>query len=256
MSHPNVVYWPPVFSAVAASANTAKIAPVQSMTVNQFATYGGNLTLNSNPTLEQNPNGPYIYDGVIRTVSLTATGNPAVTFTVNGIGVAVDGSGNPTGNLGPISEAGLAPNAGTVYTAHIFKTITSIVASSQMAGGTTISAGFGSSGIAGYVFMDTNRASWYASVQGAVVNRATLTYSVYGSLTKPETPSTVGNILVYPYGEIPAFSDMLTNPIAQASTNQLGQINFPVALVWATIANNTTNDEAFVFTVLQQGLRS
>lgn len=255
MSHPNVVYWPHVFSATAALANTAVIAAAQNINANQYANYGGKLTLNSNPTLESNPNGPYIYDGVIRTVSLTATGNPAVTFTVNGTGATVDGNGNPTGNLGPISEAGLAPNATTVHTTHIFKTVTSIVASGAMTGGTTVSAGFGSSGIAGPIFMDTNRSAWYAAVQGAVVNRTTLTYSVYGSLTKPETPSTVGNLLVYPY-PVPAFQDMLTNPINAATANQLEQINFPVAMIWATVAANTTNDEDFVFTVVQQGLRS
>ena len=256
MSHPNVIYWPTVLSAVPATANTAVIAAPQNISVPQFAISGGSLTLNSNPTLVSNPNGPYIYDGVIRTVSLTATGNPGVSFVVNGIGATVDGSGNPTGNLGPISSNALTPNAGTVYTNQIFKTITSIVASGGMAGGTTVSAGFGSSGIAGPVFMDTNRSAWYGAVQGAVINRATLTYSVYGSLTKPEIPSTVGNLLVYPYGGIPAFQNMLANPINAAPTNALEQINFPIALIWATIATNTTNDEAFVFTVLQQGLRS
>lgn len=249
MSHPNVVYWPHVFSAAAATANTAAIAAPQTLTA------AASLTLNTNPTLQPSPNGPYIYDGVIRTVSLTATGNPATTFTVNGIGVAVDASGNPTGNLGPISEAGLTPNAGTVYTTHIFKTITSIVSAGAMGAGTTVSAGFGKDGIAGPVFMDTNRSAWYASVQGAVYNQSAMDYSVFGSLTKPETPSTVGNLIVYPY-KVPAFQNMLTTPITNATTNELEQVNFPVAMIWATVADNTGNDEDFVFTVVQQGLRS
>ncbi len=242
MSQPVVVYWP------AAVGNTGTISSSQNYAG------AGNLILNSN--LRNSPvstSGPYIYDKMIRTVSFTSPNNlSALNITITGLGSAVDGAGNPTQPLDtPIVEVRAGPNVNTVNTAHIFKQIDSIAVSGAAA---ALSAGFGSSGITEYVFMDYNKIGWYASCQVQVLNRATLLYTTYESLTKPETVNSMyGNLDVFP-AQIPGFP--VNAGMTAASTNQIAELPFPIVMTWVTISANTTAAEALYFTVLQQGIRS
>lgn len=230
MSIPTTLFWPSSVN------NLAAIAPLQD-------TSGvGNLGLLSM--------GPFVMPQMARTVALTSANNLAArTFTINGISAAVDGTGNPAGPFVVFSEAIAGPNANTVYTARIYKSITFISVDGAVVG---ISAGYGTSGITSYVFNDYNRSAWYASVQVQPINRTALTFAVYQSLTKPENINiALGNLTAYP-NPIPAFAVIA----AGATTNQLVQLPMPVTIVWATIAANTGNNEQLYLTLLQQGLRS
>lgn len=240
MAQPIVVYWAP------AVGNETAIASLQTLTG------AGNLALNSNQrNSDVSTHGPYVYDKVIRTVSLTSANNlSARTFTISGLGSAVDGSGNPTGPFSATTETRVGPNANTVYGAKIWKRIDSIAVDGAV---TAVSAGFGSTGITEYIFMDYNKSSWYAACQMQLLNRATLTYTVYESLTRPETPNPAGYLDVWA-AIIPGFA--VAAGMTAATTNQIAELPFPVTIIWATILANTTAAEAAYFTILQQGTHS
>lgn len=238
MSQPTVIYWAPV------TGNTAVISSLQNYSG------AGNLTLNSNvPNSPISNNGPYVYDGVARTVSFTSANNlSARTITITGIGSAVDANGNPTQSLGTvITETLSGPNANTVNSAKIYKQIDSI---SINGAANALSVGFGASGIGTFTYTDYDRTGWYASCQTAVYNRTTLTHTVYLSLTKPETIDyKYGNLIAYPQA-IPTF------PLGavDSAVSQLLAISIPVVLAWVNV--KATAGDSMYFTVLQQGIRS
>jgi len=226
MSIPIVIPWLPV------TGNTAAVAPVQTLAA------AGPLALNANvPNL---PNGPYRFDRVARTVTITGAGN----FTITGIGSPVDANGNPTQVYALISEV----VAGGATSVNVYVEVDSIVAA---AAGANYSAGFGATGVTDYVFLDYNRTMFQASVQLQFVARTALTATVYQSLSKPQTVnSAFGNL--DNFQPIPAFavSVALTGAIA----NQIGNTLSPVSIVWATMSGTVA--DSLYFTVLQQGLRS
>jgi hypothetical protein len=261
MSHPLTIYWPPSVS------NKAVIASSQPVGA------GGNLVLNSNiPSSQVNPanvNGPYIFDKVARTVSFTSVPGYVGTITITGIGSHVDTNGNPTQNFSLVTstESYSIPANDTDASSYIWKQINSISIGTATTG---LSAGFGISGITDYMFMDSNRTGWYATAQVQVINANSLSYTVYQSLTKPETPNIqYGNLNVFPQN-IPAtpVPHLINNvsttgliyeygPFTGAATPAiLLPLTTPVAMVWATISNTAYTNESLYFTTLQQGLRS
>lgn len=234
MSYPVVIHWEQ------SDANTDAIASAQSVTA------GNNLTLVSNvPNLP----GRYIYDKVIRQLSFTSPNdNSGATFVITGIGSPVDGDGNPTQVIGPITESKVGPTAaGTILSDNIYKEIISIQVT--VADSDTISVGFGPAGITDYVFLDYNRTIFQTSVQLQFVSRTTLTATVYTTLSKPETPNIQYGTLI-PFSPLPAFpvSVALTN----ATANQLGAIATVASLTWANM--KATAADSLYFTVLQQGI--
>lgn len=236
MSQPVVKYWAP------ATTNTATISSLQDYAA------AGNLILNPTSFNSQvSKNGPYVYDGVIRKVSFTSANNlSARTITISGIGSAIDAAGNPTAALASITENLSGPNANTIQSANIYSQIDSISINGAANG---LSAGFGNAGITSYVFADYDRTAWYATYQAAIYARTTLTYTVYISATKPQTPTVDGRLTTYPE-VIPSFA----LGTADATVDQMLTTAYPVVLAWATIKDAAA--ERFYFTVLQQGTRS
>jgi hypothetical protein len=230
------------------SSNRRTISPLQ-----DYAE-AGNLILQSNQPNSLTSNaGPYVYDDVIRSVSFTSLNDLSdITITVKGIGSPVtpgniENSGNPIGLIQSISEQLSGPDGGTVETAYIYKQIDSITIDDAANG---LSVGFGTFGITDYVFHDNNVTSWDISYQGAINNQETLQYTIYNSLTNPQTiNSQFGNLTNYPF-QIPAF---LLGDVNSADNQLLTRIH-PVAMSWATV--KATESEDFYFTVVQQGTRS
>lgn len=236
MSIPIVIPWLPVTN------NGAVIASVQDTTA-----AGQSLILNSSiPSL---PQGPYVYDRVIRTVRITRTNNPgAASVTITGIGSPVDlASGNPTQTIRNISEVLVTANNNTVESVNIYSQITSITTSAAITG---ISAGFGSSGITDYVFLDYNRIMFQTAVQLQFIARTALTATVYQTLSKPQTPNiNSGNL--DNFEPIPAFP--VSAAMTGATTNQLDVLLPPATMTWATVSGTVA--DSLYFTVLQQGIR-
>lgn len=241
MSKPEVLYWAPQ------SSNLATIAPVQTLAA------AGAMAISSNQYNSQvSKNGDYVFDGCKRQVSLTSAANNAgVNFTITGYGSVLGADSNPLDpNFSLITEVVAGPNANTVSSVNIYKSIVSVTADGAV---NAVSVGFGAKGITDYIFLDYNRTAFYATCQVQLINQSALTYTTYVTLTKPQTPNIqFGNLDNFPY-ELPAF------PIANmtvADTNQIAQISYPVVATWVTILDNTGPDEALYFTTLQQGLRS
>lgn len=266
MSLASITYWAP------AATNLATIASLQTLTS------AGNLVLNTNVQYQGAnvnnvavANPPYVFNNVVRSVSLTSTGDLSGTvFTVNGFGSEVDSDGNPLGPTNqPLSVALNGPNNNTVDTysdsndgnPYIFSSVTSISSAAPVA--TSIRAGFGINGITDYVFMDYDRFGWYASASAQIVGSGTaLTYSFYGSLNKPSYQNNQGGLSEFPV-QIPAYKlDQLSNfgaPINtffDENTSQFTSIPSPIATAWFTVtqADYSTSQSAY-FTILQQGVR-
>lgn len=240
MSIPIVLHWLP--------NNTAGIAPLQDVSA------GGNFVLNCNiPSLSQ---GPYIFaqdtvpQQVVRQITLTSGNNyAATTFTITGIGSPTengDGTGNPTQVFSLISENLAGPNANTVSSVNIYSQIISVSPDTNVLG---VSIGYGANGITDYVFLDYNRTIFQTSVQLQFINHDSATVTAYQTLSKPQYPSTVGNLINFQ--PLPYFA---VSTITAAIVNSLGVLVSPVALTWAKIS--TADTDELYFTVLQQGLRS
>jgi hypothetical protein len=249
-----------IISWDSASTNQETIASLQSATA--AATMQLNPTSWPNNVLaypnNTNPNGPYFYQQVARTVALISTmNNTAVSFTISGHGSPVDGDGNPTGLLNAlISETITGPNIGAPsFSANIYTQIISITSNAAFA---DVSAGFGISGITQFIFPDYDRNSWYASCSAQVIDQTDLTYTGYLSLNKPTYPGfapNAGTIVPFVGGQIPPFP--IATDMTGATTNEIAQIDYPVATIWFTVSTNNIDNagERAVFTILQQGLR-
>lgn len=248
MSSPTVIHWLPGRSnteAIAKLANNILVANV-----------AGNIILNSSvPSLDQ---GPFIYDKVIRNISLASASNlSGRNFTISGIGSPVDGDGNPTQVLAPISEGPFAgPTAGnTIYSANIYSQINSISYKSNAAAG-SIKVGFGNYGITDYVFLDYNRIMFAASLQVDYPVHFHSTVSVYQSLNKPQSPN-------IQYGNLNNFQPITAfnvDPFSEVVAPTFGDLTSPSSITWATISSSTEapaqpDTDDIYFTVLQQGIR-
>lgn len=266
MSLASITYWAP------ASTNLATIASLQTLTS------AGNLVLNTNVQYQGAnvnnvavANPPYVFNNVVRSVSLTSTGDLSGTvFTVNGFGSEADSNGNPLGPTNqPLSVELDGPNNNTVDTYsdsndgnhYIFSSVTSISSANPVA--TPIRAGFGINGITSYVFMDYDRFGWYASASAEIVGEGTaLTYTFFGSLNKPSYQNNQGGLSEFPV-QIQEFTlSQLSNFAAPINdfeneyTSQFTSIPSPIATAWFTVTqeNYATNQSAY-FTILQQGVR-
>ena len=186
-------------------------------------------------------NAYYFPTGIARTINIVGQNNGDVIVT----GLSAVNADNPW-PFTVQSETVTLDGVGAGTTARIYQNVISIVPQFT----DTLQAGFGSSGIAGYVFMDTNRTAWYATIQGQIVNQTGLEYTLYSSLTPLQIPNPIGG----------SWIDFPTNPAAfeegtaSSTEDQLIALTTPVLETWASITGNT--GETFYLTVVQQGLRS
>lgn len=210
---------------------------------------------------------------IIRTINTLTTSAGGTTYTIKGIGVPVGADGNPTqivgpippyppGSMellgplvGPIIEEIVVPSGAAVVapSLYIYTEIHSIESSNAV---TSVSVGYGPSGITGYYDVDNNRDT--AAVYGLtysyqMTNNTTLTAATNVSLNKPWTSNNIGGLEPFGVingtlvGFIPAFQ--LDSGITQNTINSVPQ---GVSVIWANISNCTT--DSMFFTVLQDGL--
>jgi hypothetical protein len=250
MSHPKVIFWPNVEN------NVATIAPLQVV--------GDDLTvqINSNqpnmPNVPVNNSGVYIYQDMLRTVSITSPNDlSAISFFIMGLSSPLDENGNPVLSTVELDTETIlvGPNNGTVLTTRVYQQIYSIT--TDIATGTDqVSVGFGSGGITAYTFLNLNSSAPQAvQLQGQVVNgNDNFNYQFYASMTKPEIINTnYGTVTPFPQ-PIPAF------PVGTLNTNVNIQVPLvgPQAIIWAQIsdATNPASDSvtSFYFTIIEQGI--
>lgn len=251
MTNPRTYHWPSVAS------NVATIASLQTVAANAQVVINSNLPYAQ--TVPVSNSGIYLYTDMLRTVSFTSTANiSGVTFTINGLSTAVDGNGNPTGQLVNTTETRTGPNANTVQTTRLYSQINSITTGNPGTGANTVSVGFGYNGITSYMVLNTNSHSpqqWTALAQ-PLNAAATFDWTIFASVTRN---------IVYPIS--PSDPVFATAPLPPLFPIQIGTGNntgssFPqtevMSMLWATIG--TTNagvngNSEFYFTVLQQGIR-
>lgn len=281
MSKAQVIYWD------ASAGNEGIIASAQTALANGYLQLNSNLPSVPSPTgLSINANnqtslsnygsmssGFSLYPN-IRRLSVTASGNlSAVNMTITGYGSPIDVTGNPTGPLNQLlTETHALPNATTNYlwSTNIYNRILSAQVSATT-GASTVSLGYGTSGVTEYIFPDDDRFGWYATASGQVFNSGTgtLTYTCYVSLNKPYTPGSQGNILPFIGTQIPTYAknipaftlnNMFTpaanNNLETATANQICLIPSPIATLWFNVTDGTpANHGSAIFTFLQQGVR-
>lgn len=235
MSAPYIYQWLPVVG------NTAAIAPLQPAIL-----AGGNVALNS--SVPGYP-GPFIYNGVIRSIFLVSTSNLSnATFSISGIGSPVL-NGNPTQVIGPITEILVGPNAGSVESVNIYSQITSITVNAQIQEN-AIEVGFGSFGITDYCFFDYNRPYFQAYCQVSYSNYAALSTTIYQSLSKPQVINPdAGNLINVGPPPALAVADLSNIDTPEGALAPL----LSSGLAWAKISG-TVGDSAII-TFLQQGIR-
>lgn len=255
MSMVSVVNWESAFGNLGAIAKSQTLAAA------------GSLILNPN-------NGPYYtFQNVVRSVSLTSTSNlSGVNVTITGLGGLCDANGNPYLDTNiPISTTIAGPNNDTVDTVTnaianryvIFSSISSVSTSAAVAG---LEVGLGSTGIAGYVFFDSDRSAWYASCSAQPVGTPTsMKYTFYGCLNKPSYQNNIGGIAPFIGNEMPSYTlaDMdnffttpIGSPMVGVDTLSISSIPIPLATGWFNISDSSyTGNDQFVFSILQQGIR-
>ena len=254
MTKPSVYYWPP--STVGGLTN--------GIALSQNAPDGSNLVLVGNTPYgifsyvninEPNVTTSGISTDIIRSISITSLGdNSDVTFVIKGIGVSIDGDGNPTSIVGPITEELVGPNDDTVTSVNIYTIINSITVTEADA--VNVSVGYGPNGITSYIYMDTNRNLGPASAanyQLQMINNAGLTAATYNSLNKPQTPNIYGGLDTYgmvngvqgPF--IPAFSIQ-----TGLTANTIDTLRTVTAVFWVQVSDCTT--DSMFLTFEQQGI--
>jgi hypothetical protein len=262
MTKPVVYYW----------ASTQGNGYINGIALNQSANQNNNLVLVSNT-----PSGAFSYinmlipqtsmsevsTDVLRTInftSTTATSNAGVTFVINGIGSPVDGNGNPTGIVGPITENKTGPGGNaTVTSVNVYSTINSITVTNANAN--NIEVGFGPNGITNYYTLDCNRTSIQGysssfSLQFIPTPAVNIQAGIYVSLNQPQMPTIYGG--VQPFGLINGTQVAFIPDFQyQAPTNatSFSYIYTGFQLIWSTITSNQalTADQMF-FTIFQQGI--
>jgi len=249
MTKSSVYYWPP--STV--EGFTDDIA------LNQDALEDSNLILVSNTPWGVfsyiNINTPQtttsgVSTDIIRSISITSEDdNSGVTFVISGIGVSVDGDGNPTSIVGPITEELVGPDSDTVTSVNIYTIINSITAT--RADAINVSVGYGPNGITSYIYMDTNRNLGPANAPSytlKMLDNEGLTASTYFSLNKPQTPNIYGGFDTYgvvngvqgPF--IPAFS--IETDLTEDTIFTLHTV---YSVFWVQVANCTTDSMFLTF---------
>ena len=258
MSLITTIQWLPSNGNLAAIASSQALGAAGALQLNTstLVNQSANPFTQSGTTLLPN-GGPYIYNNVARTVSISSTANlTGAAITITGLGVAPNG-GIPLLPLStPISETiAVGPNNDSVDSVNYYTQINSITINAAAA---NISAGFGVAGITAPISMDYDRTGWYATCSAQAIDNVSATYSGFTSLNKLAFPSTVGNFLTFDgvYGVgIPGFP--IAAAMTVANTNEIEQLLYPVSLVWFEVLLNAYANagEGFIFTVLQQGIR-
>lgn len=246
MSQPSVIWWQP------STGNEAQIATLQDIAQDNY------VVLNSE---SHETRGTYIYDKMIRSIVINSPDNiAAARFIVSGIGSPVDGDGNPTQILSPITEIITGVNgAPGVESVNIYSQINSILVTTAPA--TNVKVGFGRFGITDYVFFDYNRmSSEFSSISLQFVNQTSIMAGVFMSLNKPESPNIAQSGILEPFGTengeyitfIPAFA-----LIGMDTTNQTTQIAGAISVCWATVQQTSiVVADSVYFTFVQQGIKS
>ncbi len=230
MSSPIAILWPPT--------NTNGIALQQNVLAGQM------LVLKS--PLPDYPNAAFMYDKMIRNISITSANNlSAATFTVRGIGSPVDANGNPTQTIHEITEDIVGPNANTVPSLNVYSQIISITVDVNV---NAVSVGFGDHGITDYVFLDSNRTFYSCAAQFQFITTAGAIATAYHSLSRPQYINSLqGNLINFQ--PLPAF-DVSAN-MTNATNNQYSPVPM-TRTVWSSISN--TGTDSIYFTVVQQGI--
>ena len=185
------------------------------------------------------PNSPISLGKIARVISITSTGNvSAVNFTITG-----------TYNGLSVSQTIAGPNATTVYTTQFFNTVDSITFNANVTSATNVGTGnagvapAGAWGVTNWFAYDFFAPDAVLTIQSKVIAN-TVNYSLEVTLDDVVT--------------IPEASLTLFNPIAGmtgATTNQIGNISFPVRYARLKLNNATTSAGSLTATFLQQGLQ-
>jgi hypothetical protein len=185
------------------------------------------------------PGLPISLGRIARVISITSTGNvSAVNFTITG-----------TYNGLPVSQTIAGPNATTVYTTQFFNTVDSVTFNTNVTSATNVGTGnagvapAGAWGVTNWFVYDFFTPFSMLTAQ-AKVNAVTVNYSL--EVTLDDVVS------------VPEASLTLFNPIAgmtNATTNQIGNINFPIRYARLKFNNATNSAGSLTATFLQQGLQ-
>jgi hypothetical protein len=211
-------------------------------TINWAIMPGGNLVLNSKVPTQ--PQGPFIYDKVIRQVQLTSTGDESgVQFTITGIGSPVDTNGNPTQVIALISEVVIGPTSVLpTNSANIYQQVISISANAAV---DNISVGSGPDGITDFIFLDYNKSIGQANVSVQFVDFVDISTTGYMSLNKPQ-------YIDIDFGNLKSSPFLATEFLSPTQADKFTGLQMPLAIVWLSVKDTTT--DSLYFTVLQQGV--
>jgi len=185
------------------------------------------------------PNSPISLGKIARVISITSAGNVSVVnFTITG-----------TYNGLSVSQTIAGPNATTVYTTQFFNTVDSITFNANVTSATNVGTGnagvapAGAWGVTNWFVYDFFTPNSALTVQAKVIAN-TVNYSL---------EVTLDDIITTPEASLTLF-----NPIAgmtNATTNQIGNINFPIRYARLKFNNATNLVGALTATFLQQGLQ-
>ena len=222
------------------------------------------------------PLDPTISTDIIRSIDFFSTAdNTGVDYVVKGIGVEVDGLGNPAGLLGPITQTITGPAADAIVSSvpaigpgYIYTQINSITPT--LGDADLIQVGYGSQGITNYIFTDNNRnfvQNYSNTWSTQIFNFVTLVPTFYSSLNTPQRVNPTRGTLAT-FGRIETLDETLTDggnpafipafpmaPFQIVGNNTLGFVSENgSSTVWLNIANNSETDESLFFTFIQQGI--
>jgi len=185
------------------------------------------------------PNSPISLGKIARVISITSTGNvSAVNFTIAG-----------TYNGLPVSQTLAGPNETTVYTTQFFNTVDSITFNANVTSATNV--GTGNAGVApAGAWGVTN---WFAYDFFTPFSALTVQAKVIGNTVNYSLEVTLDDIVTTPEASLTLFNpiDGMTN----ATTNQIGNINFPIRYARLKFNNATNSAGSLTATFLQQGLQ-
>lgn len=232
MPSPNVITWPAASTtAVAASQNTAG---------------AGNLILNG--TLSQNPANPaglslqpsVSFGSVSRTVSYTSSNN------LSGVSITTTGTYQGAAQTDVLAAG---PNNNTVYTTHLFDTVTSIHVSGAV---TAMSAGSGTTGNTIWVPFDYYRVPCHFSAQVVVGGTINYTFqTTMDDVTTIATPTVQAGLVIPNPGNADAYQTVMSS----ATSSAFGYFSYPVRY-WNVIVNSSTvASGTLTVSAIQQGIR-
>ena len=184
------------------------------------------------------PNSPIILGKIARVISITSTGDvSAVNFTIMG-----------TYNGLSVSQTLAGPNATTVYTTQFFNTVDSVTFNANVTSATNV--GTGNAGVSPVTWGVTN---WFTYDFFAPNSALTIQTKVMATVVNYSLEVTLDDVTTTPEASLTLF-----NPIAamtNATTNQIGNINFPIRYARLKFNNTTTSVGSLTATFLQQGLQ-